>query len=564
MGLRRYTASADNTITNAFQANMTTRGTGANCGEADVLEAFSIYGRETTYGPESAAVSAATASQELSRILIQFPIEQLTADRNSGIIPKTGSVSFYLRMFNAQHSKTVPRNFKMVALAVSRSWDEGTGLDLEGYKDLVQGSKSGSNWMICASGTKWDMVGGDYRTGSSHSSDAGKNPIYTQTMTTGLEDIEIDITALVELWMAGTVGNYGLGVHLTGNFEAYASGSASLTSPRPERPFLDSGSVIHNPNGAKTSYYTKRFFARGTEFFFKRPVIEARWDSVRRDDRGEFYYSSSLAAGDDNRNVLFFYNYIRGRLTDIPGLGNVAGEKGKISVSLYSGSADNSGPSGSKLELSITDDGLDAGGVRTARALNATGGLYKTGIYTCSLALTSSSQTAAPLTLYDVWHTASTSTGVITELFTGSIETKRFSGHSDIRDPIYYLNITNLRTRYYPSDRNVRFNLYVREKNWSPTIYTKATATAPSVSIMSASYRVFRTLDGYEAVKYGTGSNFSTGLSHDVSGNYFDFDMQLLEPGYEYAFKFAFYDPELKSWNEQDEKFKFRVEDYEY
>ena len=40
--------------------------------------------------------------------------------------------------------------------------------------------------------------------------------------------------------------------------------------------------------------------------------------------------------------------------------------------------------------------------------------------------------------------------------------------------------------------------------------------------------------------------------------------MQLLEPGYEYAFKFAFYDPELKSWNEQDEKFKFRVEDYEY
>ena len=111
MGLRRYTASADNTITNAFQANMTTRGTGANCGEADVLEAFSIYGRETTYGPESAAVSAATASQELSRILIQFPIEQLTADRNSGIIPKTGSVSFYLRMFNAEHSKTVPRNF---------------------------------------------------------------------------------------------------------------------------------------------------------------------------------------------------------------------------------------------------------------------------------------------------------------------------------------------------------------------------------------------------------------------------------------------------------------------
>ena len=539
MGLRRYTASADNTITNAFQANMTTRGTGANCGEADIIEAYSIYGRQST------------SSQELSRILIQFPITEITADRTAGIVPASGSVSFYLRMFNAEHSKVVPRNFKMVALAVSRSWQEGTGLDLESYRDVTNDS-TGSNWINAASGTKWDMVGGDYRTGSSHSSDDGKNPIYTQTMTTGLEDVEIDITALVELWMAGTVNNYGLGVHLTASYEAYASGSASLPASTPERPYLDSGSVIHNPAGSKASYYTKRFFARGTEFFFKRPVIEARWNSVRRDDRGEFYYSSSLATGDDNRNVLFFYNYIRGRLTDIPAVG-----KGKISVSLYSGSSDNSVPSGSQLKLSVTDDSYD-GGVKTAADLNATGGWYKTGIYTCSLAITSSSQDFAPLTIYDVWHSGTT------QYFTGAMQTKRFSGHSDIRDPIYYLNITNLRTRYYPSDRNVRFNLYVREKNWSPTIYTKATATAPSVSIMSASYRIFRTLDGYEAVKYGTGSNFSTGLSHDVSGNYFDFDMQLLEPGYEYAFKFAFYDPELKSWNEQDEKFKFRVEDYEY
>ena len=40
--------------------------------------------------------------------------------------------------------------------------------------------------------------------------------------------------------------------------------------------------------------------------------------------------------------------------------------------------------------------------------------------------------------------------------------------------------------------------------------------------------------------------------------------MTLLEPGYAYAFKFAFYDEELKTWTEQDQAFKFRVEDYEY
>jgi len=40
--------------------------------------------------------------------------------------------------------------------------------------------------------------------------------------------------------------------------------------------------------------------------------------------------------------------------------------------------------------------------------------------------------------------------------------------------------------------------------------------------------------------------------------------MSLLEPGYEYGIKLAFYDPQRQSWLEQDQKFLFRVEDYEY
>ena len=110
----------------------------------------------------------------------------------------------------------------------------------------------------------------------------------------------------------------------------------------------------------------------------------------------------------------------------------------------------------------------------------------------------------------------------------------------------------------------MRFNLYVRNKNWSPTIYNVANSTVETTTIHSASYRVYRTLDAYEAVPYGTGSELHTGLSYDVSGNYFDFNMKLLEPGYEYAFKFAFYDNKLKTWIEQDTAFKFRVENYEY
>ena len=114
------------------------------------------------------------------------------------------------------------------------------------------------------------------------------------------------------------------------------------------------------------------------------------------------------------------------------------------------------------------------------------------------------------------------------------------------------------------SNQNARFNLYVREKNWSPTIFTKANETAEHMIIPSASYRVIRTVDNLEAIPHNTGSDFATGLSYDVSGSYFDFDMSLLQPGYEYAFKIAFYDDELLSWQEQNQQFNFRVEKYEH
>ena len=189
----------------------------------------------------------------------------------------------------------------------------------------------------------------------------------------------------------------------------------------------------------------------------------------------------------------------------------------------------------------------------------ATGGWIATGIYTCSVCLTAASTPLDPL--YDVWR-ASDSNGS-TQYFTGTIEPLSLSAAQTVAKPVYYLNITNLK-RDYRGNENARFNLYIRNKNWQPTIYTVANNTAPATTIPSASYRVYRVMDGYETVPYGTGSDLYTMLSYDVSGNYFDFDMKTLEPGYEYAFRFAFYDPALVSWSEQAETFRFRVEDYEY
>ena len=187
MSIFRYTASIDNTIVNAFQPNLTTRGTGANCGQADIVEVYSIYGHAPM-----ATSSQASGSQELSRILMQFPISQISADRTSNKIPASGSVSFYLKLHNAETSKTVPRDFALEVFGVSQEWEEGLGLDLENYKDLTKGN-IGSNWIKATKTTNWTSsagaVGGSYLTGTN-------DPKFKQAFSTGLEDLEVDISPL--------------------------------------------------------------------------------------------------------------------------------------------------------------------------------------------------------------------------------------------------------------------------------------------------------------------------------------------------------------------------------
>ena len=134
MAILRYTASADTTITNAFEADLSTRGTGSNMGYADSLAIFSIYGQSSG--------SAVGQTQELSRALIKFPVESIVTDRTAGVIPASGSMSFHLKMHNAETPFTLPQAFNLVVAPVSQSWVEGTGLDMDEYKDL-----GSSNWI---------------------------------------------------------------------------------------------------------------------------------------------------------------------------------------------------------------------------------------------------------------------------------------------------------------------------------------------------------------------------------------------------------------------------------
>jgi hypothetical protein len=611
MAIKRYFADADNTITNAYKASLTERGVSGNMGQADTLEVFSIYAQ------------AATSSSELSRILIQFPVTGTTSNyisynREEGNIPASGSVSFYLRMFNAKHSQTVPKDFNLIVSAVSQSWQEGDGLDMESYSDEdesnwiyrnntkisqvitasfssatkgdyggkyislydtlknrynfwfndgddtvpsvdgteievdISAGSSAANYATTFQGivnaqsqftatdetaavgiknatagaittptgnvdavalsttttgadyTSWASEGGDFYTDASSS--------FTSSFDGGFEDIELDITPLVEQWInsagnvLGTKSNYGLGISLSSAVE-----------------------------GSSTSYYTKKFFARGSQYFFKRPYIEARWDSSKKDDRGSFYYSSSLAPAEDNLNTLYVYNYVRGQLKNIPAVGT-----GSILVSLYSGSSSNTAPSGTKLTLS---DG----------ETSATGSYSSAGIYQCSLAFTGSTSLTK---VFDVWHSG----GI--EYFTGSVEPKNLSqywtGQETNPNQHFVNHVVNLKDFYSVKNTSARFRLYTRKKDWSPTIYTVSSNEAPISLVEDAYYKIYRINDDLEVISYGTGSDNNTRLSFDLSGSYFDLDMSLLEADNVYAIKFLYY---LNSqYVEQSEEFKFKVE----
>ena len=401
--IKRYYATKDNTITNAYNETLSTRGSGSNMGQSDIIEVFSIYGQvsSSTSGLES----------EVARSILEFDSSKILSDKNSGAIA-SGS-SFYLKLFNAKHSQTLPRNYNLEVTNLVQSWEEGLGLDMENYTDLtydVRGSNfvkrkggdtkevtkftfnsdgrsgyrsgnSGANYVRLYNATvpvdiwfKYDgsdtqptsenplevdistvtdnqqQIADQFKTsvaGNDNFAGANRidNVVYVTASTAGLstapvafvpddgtvwfesiltasvwhagdsswrltggttgsfitpvsfpvgdENLEVDITTMVNCWLDGTFDNNGLMVKLSSSLE-----------------------------NSNRSYYTKKFFGRGSSNWFERPVIEARWDSSTRDDRGNTYISSSAVPAAENLNTIYLYNYSRGRLVNIPGLTN--------------------------------------------------------------------------------------------------------------------------------------------------------------------------------------------------------------------------------------------------
>jgi len=503
MGIKRYFATQDNTITNAFKPNLKNRATGSNMGASDILEAFVIHGQT------SASVNSVTAEQ--SRILLKFDMSEVLSDITNGVIPSS-SVDFKLRMFNAPHANTTPLGYSLNVSMVTQSWSEGRGLDMENYTD-----NGVCNWVSASNNTFWGsdpatpgtaVTGGYYET--------GENASASYFFSGGLEDLEVDVTFAVDRWRSSG-SEYNQGFILKHTDEVIG--------------------------GTLGTFFTKRFFGRTSEFYFKRPVLEARWDSSRKDNRGNFMISSSLADGTDNLNTLFLYNNVRGQLKNIPGLIN-----NSILVKIYSGSA--TVPTTNSVLVRDADNTVLH---HITGGLVIENGVEVTGVYSASFATTASEDY-----LYDVWYTASN--GDTTQFFTGSYEPTTLKALELVYDDEYVTDITNLKSSYFRGQKP-RLRVFPRKKNWNPNIYTVATAKVVPEVIEDAYYRLHREIDNLEVVPFGTGSSVKdyTRISYDISGSYFQLDTSMLDPGYTYKIQFVYY---LQGqYMQQPEIFKFRIEE---
>lgn len=398
MSIKKFFADKDNTITNAYKVDLRNRGTLANMGASDIMEVFSIYGQSDT------------SSVEKTRALVQFSTKDIKASRDSGQIPESGSVSFFLRLFNAEHNTTTPTDYTLSVMPILDTWSEGEGLDMETYNDL-----GASNWISSSINSKWAFEGGTYSdsvlSNLTHASTAHS---YNQTLTTGREDLQVDITDLVESWIVDESSNsvaatatillgsnpssdrtqeiklrsysgftrefiFSTSSLAVGDIVYVAAHASEISNSRDEllkqivatnlfsATAVDAnrinvsqvdkgiyGNTINEVGSSnlsasnftgglgvqnrglmiklsgsaesgtdQKSYYTKRFFAKNSQYFFKKPVLESRCEKIITDDRAQIHKSSSLLPSAENLSKVYLYNHASdGSYANLPSTGS--------------------------------------------------------------------------------------------------------------------------------------------------------------------------------------------------------------------------------------------------
>ena len=305
----------------------------------------------------------------------------------------------------------------------------------------------------------------------------------SQHFDQGHEDLELDVTEFVNAWLSGTVDPNG---------------------------FLLKFGNVEEEN--EVDYYRKVFYSHETQTVEKIPYLEARWDDVRKDNRGNFAVNQ--------QNALYYYNFVRGQLVDAP----VSSVQVRVQDNWLAISASFSGV----FSASRVDEGV-----------------YVAPVYVAPTAPFSASW-------IDVWTDASGSL-----LMTGSFAPLALTGAGG--DTYHEFVVSPEMKRQYYSDEIAHIRVPVRAKYYADHVAIHTASIGRQIEYMERMfYSVVNNESNEVIIPFLTGSIPATQLSYDAAGNYFNLWMNSFVPGFTYRLLFLLYYNKFER-DIIDNKFIFKV-----
>jgi len=246
----------------------------------------------------------------ISRFIVKFDLTDLQSKLNSKEINQDLVVSYKLKLKNAipkdrileneyefdRLYKKISASFDLICFPINKDWDEGRGYDLmkEVYIVKQKGNLqiSGySNWNSATSSSDWDESG------------IFTNPTASTAVTTyvsqhfdiGNEDIDMNVTDIVNSWLSGVTTNYGFAIAYRRDFE------------------LISGDT----------QYIASFFTEKTNSAFK-PYLEVNYNQVIKDDRHQ--------VTNNRTSRLFLYTFSGNSAVNYFSAGTVTIKKGNTEI----------------------------------------------------------------------------------------------------------------------------------------------------------------------------------------------------------------------------------------
>lgn len=486
---RIITGSKDTYITNKI-IDSSFRVTDANVGQAASLDLFKLYAESTS--------GSATSPTELSRVLLKFDLGEIKKITGSFLDTSHSSFKCTLKLSDIYGGQTTPSNFKLIVFPLSKSFDEGVGVDVVRFNDL-----DAANFITASvtsnSASKWNADGANRQgllksrnidiisSGNLNDGNGVVNLWKEQSFSSGEEDLSVDITTIVSATLAGIIPDHGFRVSYSGTQET-----------------------------DKVTRFVKRFASTQNSDYTKKPMIVVQYDDTIQDHHKSFYFNIS--------GSIFMNNFHRGTAANILSGTKATEVKGDscIVVRLVSGT----------FEKSVTG------------SQHKIGQNYITGVYSASFAISEFENSslrneivnAGSGTFKTYWGSTDYSVGYLTSsLVIDSVNRTSFNNQSKR----LLVSVTNMREKYRFADK-VRFRVFLEDID-RVVKAKKLPFETESQIFTSLYYRIKDYESGDIRIPFATDTN-GTLCSTDSEGMYFDLYMDSLETGRLYTIEFLLKD----------------------